>query len=203
MLIGRTIRRSCRRTCFEELCNTWEVSPPIWPLEGADTKVTATKGSHCPATFPHGPSRSQTGKRLLKTTLCVSGAYIRVLADFAASRDLLGPRAFALPGRNLSAASSVGTGARTRYRRVTVGEGAMWGSNFRIDHREQDKIATALALGAASSSCSYAAVALSRSLFRKGADFTAAMAFEMASTNLVLELSKPGVPNTKLPKNVR
>ena len=50
-------------------------------------------------------------------------------------------------------------------------------------------ITTALALGAASSSCSYAAVALARSLFRKGADFTAAMAFEMASTNLVLELS--------------
>jgi uncharacterized membrane protein YraQ (UPF0718 family) len=50
-------------------------------------------------------------------------------------------------------------------------------------------IATALALGAASSSCSYAAVALGRSIFRKGAHFTAAMAFEMASTNLVLELS--------------
>jgi hypothetical protein len=50
-------------------------------------------------------------------------------------------------------------------------------------------IIKALALGAASSSCSYAAVALARSLFRKGADFTAAMAFEMASTNLVLELS--------------
>jgi uncharacterized membrane protein YraQ (UPF0718 family) len=49
-------------------------------------------------------------------------------------------------------------------------------------------IATGLALGAASSSCSYAAVALARSLFRKGAHFTAAMAFEMASTNLVLEL---------------
>jgi uncharacterized membrane protein YraQ (UPF0718 family) len=49
-------------------------------------------------------------------------------------------------------------------------------------------IATALALGAASSSCSYAAVALARSVFRKGAHFTAAMAFEMASTNLVLEL---------------
>jgi uncharacterized membrane protein YraQ (UPF0718 family) len=32
-------------------------------------------------------------------------------------------------------------------------------------------------LGAASSSCSYAAVALARSLFRKGADFTASMAF--------------------------
>ena len=37
-------------------------------------------------------------------------------------------------------------------------------------------------------SCSYAAVALARSLFRKGADFTAAMAFEFASTNLVIEL---------------
>jgi uncharacterized membrane protein YraQ (UPF0718 family) len=46
----------------------------------------------------------------------------------------------------------------------------------------------ATGLGAASSSCSYAAVALARSLFRKGADFTAAMAFQFASTNLVLEL---------------
>ena len=43
-------------------------------------------------------------------------------------------------------------------------------------------------LGAASSSCSYAAVALSRSLFQKGASFTAAMTFEIASTNLVIEL---------------
>jgi uncharacterized membrane protein YraQ (UPF0718 family) len=49
-------------------------------------------------------------------------------------------------------------------------------------------IAIACGLGAASSSCSYAAVALARSLFRKGADFTAAMAFEFASTNLVIEL---------------
>jgi uncharacterized membrane protein YraQ (UPF0718 family) len=43
-------------------------------------------------------------------------------------------------------------------------------------------------LGAASSSCSYAAIALSRSIFRKGGNFTSAMAFEMASTNLVIEL---------------
>jgi uncharacterized membrane protein YraQ (UPF0718 family) len=49
-------------------------------------------------------------------------------------------------------------------------------------------LALASLLGAASSSCSYAAVALARSLFRKGADFTAAMAFEVASTNLVIEL---------------
>jgi uncharacterized membrane protein YraQ (UPF0718 family) len=47
---------------------------------------------------------------------------------------------------------------------------------------------TATGLGAASSSCSYAAVALARSLFRKGADFTAAIAFQIASTNLVIEL---------------
>jgi uncharacterized protein len=46
----------------------------------------------------------------------------------------------------------------------------------------------ALGLGAASSSCSYAAVAITRAVFRKGADFTAAMAFEMASTNMVAEL---------------
>jgi hypothetical protein len=49
-------------------------------------------------------------------------------------------------------------------------------------------ILLASVLGAASSSCSYAAVALARALFRKGADFIAAMAFQFASTNLVLEL---------------
>jgi uncharacterized membrane protein YraQ (UPF0718 family) len=49
-------------------------------------------------------------------------------------------------------------------------------------------LATATGLGAASSSCSYAAVALARSLIRKGADFTSAMAFQFASTNLVIEL---------------
>jgi uncharacterized protein len=49
-------------------------------------------------------------------------------------------------------------------------------------------LAIATGLGAASSSCSYAAVALARSLFRKGANFTAAMAFEIASTNMVIEL---------------
>src|ERR1700753_2455126 len=49
-------------------------------------------------------------------------------------------------------------------------------------------LVVAAGLGAASSSCSYAAVALARALFRKGADFTAAMAFEIASTNLVIEL---------------
>jgi uncharacterized membrane protein YraQ (UPF0718 family) len=67
-----------------------------------------------------------------------------------------------------------------------------------VSHREMARllpddrprsIAMALALGAASSSCSYAAVAIARSLFRKGANFTAAMAFEMASTNLVAELA--------------
>jgi uncharacterized membrane protein YraQ (UPF0718 family) len=67
-----------------------------------------------------------------------------------------------------------------------------------VSHKEMSRllpddgprsIGIALGLGAASSSCSYAAVAIARSIFRKGANFTAAMAFEMASTNLVLELS--------------
>src|ERR1700726_3083049 len=49
-------------------------------------------------------------------------------------------------------------------------------------------LAAATGLGIASSSCSYASVALARALFRKGASFTAAMAFEIASTNLVIEL---------------
>src|SRR6266571_4756300 len=42
--------------------------------------------------------------------------------------------------------------------------------------------------GIASSSCSYAAVALARSIFEKGASFVSSMAFELASTNLVIEL---------------
>src|SRR5213082_3969194 len=50
-------------------------------------------------------------------------------------------------------------------------------------------LSIACGLGAASSSCSYAAVALARSIFRKGANFTAALAFQLASTNLVAELT--------------
>ncbi len=49
-------------------------------------------------------------------------------------------------------------------------------------------IARATGLGAASSSCSYAATAITRSIVKQGGDFTAAMAFQFASTNLVLEL---------------
>ncbi|CAN5520623.1 permease [soil metagenome] len=55
----------------------------------------------------------------------------------------------------------------------------------------QDDAATTLratGLGAAASSCSYAAVALARSLITKGATFASAMVFQIASTNLVLEL---------------
>src|SRR3989449_2877541 len=46
----------------------------------------------------------------------------------------------------------------------------------------------ACGLGAASSSCSYAAVAVARALFRRGASFINAIIFEFASTNLVFEL---------------
>src|SRR5256712_6108862 len=46
----------------------------------------------------------------------------------------------------------------------------------------------ACGLGAASSSCSYAAVAVARALFRRGASFVNAIIFEVASTNLVFEL---------------
>src|SRR2546421_10984450 len=49
-------------------------------------------------------------------------------------------------------------------------------------------LAAATGLGMASPSCSYAAVALARSLFRKGASFTAAVGVEIASTNLVIGL---------------
>src|SRR5256885_1948587 len=49
-------------------------------------------------------------------------------------------------------------------------------------------VALATALGSASSSCSYAAVAIAKSLFQKGASATSALAFQFASTNLVWEL---------------
>ena len=49
-------------------------------------------------------------------------------------------------------------------------------------------VALATGLGAASSSCSYAAVAIAKSIFQKGGSFVAAMAFQFASTNLVFEL---------------
>src|ERR1700737_432427 len=55
------------------------------------------------------------------------------------------------------------------------------------DHRPRS-LAIASIFGAASSSCSYAASAMSKSLFQKGADFTTAMVFMLASTNLVIEL---------------
>src|SRR6476620_5529984 len=49
-------------------------------------------------------------------------------------------------------------------------------------------LAKATALGAASSSCSYAAIAIAKSLFQKGASAATALAFQFASTNLVWEL---------------
>ena len=48
--------------------------------------------------------------------------------------------------------------------------------------------ALATGLGAASSSCSYAAIAIAKSLFQKGASAATALAFQFASTNLVWEL---------------
>jgi uncharacterized protein len=49
-------------------------------------------------------------------------------------------------------------------------------------------VALAAGLGAASSSCSYAAIAIAKSLFQKGASAASALAFQFASTNLVIEL---------------
>ncbi len=54
--------------------------------------------------------------------------------------------------------------------------------------RGPQQIALATGLGAASSSCSYAAIAIAKSMFQKGASFATAMAFQFASTNLVFEL---------------
>ena len=55
------------------------------------------------------------------------------------------------------------------------------------DHRPAS-VARASGFGMVSSSCSYAATAMAKSLFQKGADFVSAMVFMFASTNLVVEL---------------
>ncbi len=60
-------------------------------------------------------------------------------------------------------------------------EGALSGHGF-------TPIAKATGLGAASSSCSYAAIAIAKSLFQKGASAVTALSFQFASTNLVWEL---------------
>jgi uncharacterized protein len=60
-------------------------------------------------------------------------------------------------------------------------QNALGGSGFR-------PVALATGLGAASSSCSYAAIAIAKSLFQKGASAASALAFQFSSTNLVFEL---------------
>src|SRR5437763_8482761 len=60
-------------------------------------------------------------------------------------------------------------------------QGLMSGSGAR-------PVGWATGLGAASSSCSYAAIAIGKSLFQKGASAASALAFQFASTNLVWEL---------------
>src|SRR5213596_2770746 len=57
-----------------------------------------------------------------------------------------------------------------------------------VGGRDLRTVALATGLGAASSSCSYAAVAIAKSMFQKGASLTTAMAFQFASTNLVFEI---------------
>src|SRR4051794_22319005 len=64
---------------------------------------------------------------------------------------------------------------RARIESALAGEGAA-------------AIGRATVLGAASSSCSYAAIAIAKSLFQKGASAASALAFQFASTNLVWEL---------------
>ena len=54
--------------------------------------------------------------------------------------------------------------------------------------RDLRTVTLATGLGAASSSCSYAAIAIAKSMFQKGASMAAAMAFQFASTNLVFEI---------------
>src|SRR6202171_1605838 len=86
---------------------------------------------------------------------------------------------------------------RERIERALSGEGGgplarAWAPRRRIERALSGEgvgpLARATGLGAASSSCSYAAIAIAKSLFQKGASATTALAFQFASTNLVWEL---------------
>jgi hypothetical protein len=57
-----------------------------------------------------------------------------------------------------------------------------------LGRRGPREIGRATLFGAASSSCSYAASAMAKTLFQRGADFVSSMVFMFASTNLVIEL---------------
>src|ERR1700751_3487781 len=58
----------------------------------------------------------------------------------------------------------------------------------RLGRHGPREIGRATLFGAASSSCSYAASAMAKTLFQRGADFVSSMVFMFASTNLVIEL---------------
>ena len=81
-------------------------------------------------------------------------------------------------------------GARPRVRtlRHRPGLGSPSASAAALGGRKLREVSLATALGAASSSCSYAAIAIAKSLFQKGASLVSAMTFQFASTNLVFEL---------------
>src|ERR1700751_6035709 len=71
-----------------------------------------------------------------------------------------------------------------------LGQASVPGDRLRaaLGGRGAREAALATGLGAASSSCSYAAIAIAKSLFEKGASLASAMTFQFASTNLVFEL---------------
>ena len=81
-------------------------------------------------------------------------------------------------------------GARPRLRdlRDRAGLGSARACRAGTERGRPESIGWATGLGAASSSCSYAAVAIGKSLFQKGASAASALAFQFASTNLVWEL---------------
>ena len=81
-------------------------------------------------------------------------------------------------------------GARARLRDLghRAGLGAARAGQRRAGGSGPEPVAWATGLGAASSSCSYAAIAIAKSLFQKGASAASALAFQFASTNLVWEL---------------
>ncbi len=159
-----------------------ESSPGVCPKCGMDLVLANAVGEH-----GHGPVKQRSRRNTVLVGLVMAAFVLLVIADVSGRSPL-----HILPALSLSFtmfwdtlwALVLGFGISAAVQAVV--------SRSQVSRLLPDasprSLTIACGLGAASSSCSYAATAIARSLFRKGADFTSAIAFEFASTNLVIEL---------------
>src|ERR1700761_1459870 len=143
--------------------------PSLWLRPALTTKVSGRPGSRGPAEPPAVQYTPLGYTETVLIVLCDLGSALR--ESFFMFWDTLWAL---LGGFAMSGAVQAFVPGQTLHAKLG-------------DHRP-GAVARASAAGALSSSCSYAASAMARSLFAKGADFVTSMIFMFASTNLVIEL---------------